>query len=232
MKIISIGDIHGKDIWRRLVNPNELNIFVGDYVDSFDIHYKQIIENLKDIINFKIQHPDNVILLWGNHDIMYALDNPDKFSRNYRCSGYVYKAHHELYELFNHNKNLFQLAYQHDNYLWTHAGVSQDWYDYYILPYKSNKIADDLNKAFKEEHNSIFTVSPYRGGPDQYSGPLWFDIREIENNKIMPNFKQIVGHTRQIYGTFYHYDQDKNTSLTCIDVLEDRGEEAYIINTK
>ena len=70
MKTISIGDIHGRDIWKN-VNPSKYDkiIFVGDYVDSFTISNTTILNNLLDIIEFKKSFKNKVILLLGNHDI-------------------------------------------------------------------------------------------------------------------------------------------------------------------
>jgi len=39
MKTIFIGDIHGQDTWKKIVeseNPDRV-VFIGDYFDSFDI---------------------------------------------------------------------------------------------------------------------------------------------------------------------------------------------------
>ena len=36
MKIISIGDLHGKDVWKQIDPANyDKIIFVGDYTDDF-----------------------------------------------------------------------------------------------------------------------------------------------------------------------------------------------------
>lgn len=55
MKIRVIGDLHGRDWWKRKVETgdSDLNIFLGDYVDSYTVSDKQIINNLLDIIEFK-----------------------------------------------------------------------------------------------------------------------------------------------------------------------------------
>ena len=38
MKLVAIGDIHGRDIWKQIVETEQPNtvVFVGDYFDSFD----------------------------------------------------------------------------------------------------------------------------------------------------------------------------------------------------
>ena len=39
-KVIVLGDTHGRDIWKKIVEANpdaDLFIFIGDYFDSFNI---------------------------------------------------------------------------------------------------------------------------------------------------------------------------------------------------
>lgn len=71
MKIVVIGDVHGKLIWKDILdkeNPDQV-IFLGDYVSTHGLEStEQQITNLEDILNYKRNHPDNVILLRGNHE--------------------------------------------------------------------------------------------------------------------------------------------------------------------
>ena len=70
MKIKVIGDIHGKDTWKKYNNFNDCDIivFLGDYVDSFYESNETIYNNLEEIIQFKKDNKNKVILLLGNHD--------------------------------------------------------------------------------------------------------------------------------------------------------------------
>jgi len=68
MKIISVGDLHGNNIWKT-IDPELYDkiIFVGDYTDSFHLTDSAILDNLLDLIEFKKSYPDKVFLLLGNH---------------------------------------------------------------------------------------------------------------------------------------------------------------------
>jgi predicted phosphodiesterase len=49
MKIASIGDIHGRNYWKifkSVKDQYDKIIFIGDYVDSFNIDDNLIIKNL------------------------------------------------------------------------------------------------------------------------------------------------------------------------------------------
>ena len=67
-----IGDIHGRTLWKDIVekeNPDKV-IFLGDYVSTHEsVPADQQLSNLEDILNYKEENPDKVILLRGNHKI-------------------------------------------------------------------------------------------------------------------------------------------------------------------
>ena len=70
MKIIILGDIHGRKCWKDILDNEQydLVVFLGDYVSTHqDISEEAQIENLKDILEFKEANPNKVILLRGNH---------------------------------------------------------------------------------------------------------------------------------------------------------------------
>ena len=70
-KVLVIGDIHGKSIYRDIIekeSPDQV-IFLGDFASSHhNISPEKQIEEFDWVINYKQQHP-NTIILRGNHDI-------------------------------------------------------------------------------------------------------------------------------------------------------------------
>jgi predicted MPP superfamily phosphohydrolase len=223
MKIMTIGDVHGRDTWKFLTHGSSYEfqqwsimiaegadpcdelfkgdypymdvdkiVFIGDYVDSFTISNVEIKKNLEDIILFKKALPDKVVLLWGNHDVQY-------FIPNQICSGYRPEARWDLQILFDHNKDLFQMAYQIDEYLWTHAGllkpVLADMLKMYPELKEFKTEMDILNHAFEREIPQIFQVDGASGGWSMYGGPLWVRPKQLEQYGLKLN--QIVGHTPQ-----------------------------------
>lgn len=76
MKIRIIPDVHGHDWWRNLVEDiDELDycIFLGDYVDDWEISTEDVVKNLEEIIKFKKKYMDKVVLLYGNHENIFVL---------------------------------------------------------------------------------------------------------------------------------------------------------------
>jgi hypothetical protein len=183
-------------------------VFVGDYVDSFDVSNVVILDNLKKILFFKKALPDKVVLLLGNHDIQY-------FVPNEICSGYRAEMKPDLYQLFTDNKDLFKAAHlEEDNtgvkYLWTHAGITSGWLkdtkkDIHNPKYRHYEIVKDIdpddletfiNTMFELRVGNIFNVDPHSGGFDLWAGPFW--VRPaILNDYPLDGVNQIVGHTPQ-----------------------------------
>lgn len=246
---IVIGDLHGKQIWKKFADipmllkaepesagfgafepEYDFYIFLGDYTDAYYLSNTTIHKNLEDLIAFKKLYPKNVILIWGNHDVHYALDNPLAGRAKYYCTGNRPEAHFILYEIFNRNYDLFQLAFEHDNYLFTHAGVHKGWWKYRFLPqferlmkdlekfnvkYEPQNIADYLNIAFRHRLECIFDVDLNRGGNKNVGGPLWLDKKLA--NKPIPGYNQVVGHNRV---EKIHTFKNKDGTITFIDTLD------------
>ena len=79
MKIAIIGDLHGKNCWKKLLKDKidslDKIIFMGDYSDDSWITFtdKEIVDNLKEVIDFKKKYNKKVELLIGNHDFQYIV---------------------------------------------------------------------------------------------------------------------------------------------------------------
>lgn len=254
--IITIGDLHGRSHWKNFedidflmpaephaagfgafVPEYDYYVFLADYVDSFTKTNMDIIDNLLELIRFKNLYPNNVILLWGNHDVEYWRNTPWT-KGNIGISGFRPEIHYQLYEIFNRNVELFQLAFQYKNYLCTHAGVHFGWYhfvfkkaiknDPYIEITDNMTIAEELNEAFLHRLPCLFDVDFYRGGSKRVGDPLWCD-KQLTSKKPLKNMHQIVGHTP--------VDKIKTIvanggSITYCDVLEDRRKYDKMFNTK
>ena len=214
MHIVAIGDVHGRDTWKDTKDSEaDQIVFIGDYVDPHrPIPDFEVIRNFEEIIDYKKDHPERVTLLLGNHDAQY-LHYP-----LYRCSGHRADLQETLGGLFRDNQELFQIAWQHERYLFTHAGVSQGWYDRHLTTldkFNGSSLAAKLNEIYDSEYRDIlFEVGSERGGWHSYGGPIWADQAETQFN-FVDGFHQIVGHSRV---RDFEYYGDENASITYIDV--------------
>lgn len=205
-----IGDIHGLTDWQQLVKNNILTydkiIFLGDYVDSFNISATQQLSNLIEILNFKRAYPEKVILLLGNHDYAYI----HNFSQ---ISGFQTMFSIDYKELFSYNINLFQLAWGfYDNFgkytLITHAGLTYKYWNEHIKDLFNegeflHKITSGKTVFDFELHETLnFLIDKkdiiWKVGPARYGTSLpsiiWADYSELIYDPY-PDINQIFGHT-------------------------------------
>ncbi len=168
-------------------------VFVGDYVDSYDLDDRTIRINLEEVIKFKKDNPQEVTLLIGNHDIHYM------FFPHFQSTGFRPQMLSVLRSLFNDNIGLFQAAFTKGNYLFTHAGVSKSWLEDNVDTFEDiNDLASKLNSMLSHEKGRqlLALASVYRGGFAEFGGPFWCDFfKELLVNPAS-NINQIVGHTR------------------------------------
>ena len=161
MPTIVLGDIHGSTYWKTAVAENSdcRYVFLGDYLDPYKkINRKDLLENLRQIIDFKRQNTENVVLLLGNHDLHYITP---LFSR---CTRYDSLIAEEAYCLFADNSTLFQNAYQQDNTIFTHAGISRKWFFEDFKGIDNQDIAAQLNHPRPEQIEALYRCGEARGG--------------------------------------------------------------------
>lgn len=230
-KIIIIGDIHGRDIWKQIINiENDWDkvIFIGDYLDSYDIPGMKQLENLMDIIEFKKQNLDKVVLLLGNHDHQYQ-----KFSQNEIYSGYQAGIASQFQFKLDEYKHLFKIAHQEGQYLFSHAGISEEWCNDSFENWNIEDIVKRVNELYHYQPFH-FNIQPGEShcGQETYQGPLWIRPKSLmaanKKSELKKRFIQIVGHT-----SYKTIDMGKATGgrYYFIDTLEnDRGEYLIIEN--
>jgi len=218
MKTIAIGDIHGRPYWKQIIEQEQdadRFIFVGDYFDSFTIPGVKQMDNFLDIIEFKEHSGKEVILLLGNHDYHYYPGIQDD------CSGYQVTMAPTFRIMLDENKEHLQIAYQFDNFVFSHAGLSSEWLDDVVGDWGVTNMVDKVNELFKHQPGLIAYRSfkminetewiGARGyGDETFQGPIWIrpkalmaankDVKrkKITNKETLKNFViQIVGHTPQ-----------------------------------
>lgn len=221
MKVIAIGDIHGRDIWKQIVNQEQdadKFVFVGDYFDSFTIKGNDQINNFLDIIEFKKTSNKEVILLLGNHDYHYypGIDETG-------TSGYQTLMAPSIKHVVNDNKNHLQVAYKLDEFVFSHAGLSSEWLDDMVVGWDVNNMVDKINELFTYRPDTIaYRSFKYYGfdntkgvlsagyGDEVYQGPIWIRPKSLlsinkdtqdgkyTKKETLKNFIiQVVGHTPQ-----------------------------------
>lgn len=217
-KILIVPDVHGRSFWHKaeeLVNDVDKIVFLGDYLDPYEhegITFDMALEEFKKILNFKDKYNDKVILLIGNHDCHYI-------STSFMdCSRLNYLKRQDIHELYMKHIDKFNLIWEYNKWLFSHAGVYKGWMD--LCQFTINDLKDFT--TFREEKfSSLECLSFYRGGWNNTGSCVWADIRESLRNTLFPGYHHIVGHT-QLENNPY-----KSDNITCVDVRR-----CFILDTK
>ena len=206
MKTVIIGDVHGHNSWKQVVQQEQdadRIIFVGDYFDSFNVPGLVQIQNFQDIIEFKTTTDKEVVLLVGNHDYHYFPEIGEN-----GCSGYQTRLAPSIQHIIDTNRDHLQLAYQFDDILVTHAGISSEWLDDTITMWDVPNLAMYLNdlfkyqplkvayRSYKQVGTNVYGTSGY--GDEVFQGPLWIRPRALMKanyDTLRTQIRQVVGHT-------------------------------------
>lgn len=207
--MIIIPDIHGRDFWMKPVAENlgkEHILFLGDYLDPYDyegVPPWEVFPRFEEILALKREHPEDVTLLLGNHDLHYV--NGNLLGGRY---DYLHGARNK--KAFTENARLFQLTREETiagrRYLFSHAGIHAGWME----KHKDNLdgvgpdgIGATLNECWwnadlRPRLFAILKDVPYaRYGNCRYGSPIWADIEDWEDDpEELPGIYQIFGHSQ------------------------------------
>lgn len=243
-KIIVLGDIHGRTIWKEILDKEQAYdaegkiaqgvtvVFLGDYVSTHDfISEKEQLSNLDAILTLKEQTPERVVLLRGNHD--YQHEGYEKAD----VSGmFYYVKKHFPVKRFDEDT---QWIYIRGHFLFSHAGVSQGWLD------KHHLTLDQVNSLKPDDPIFGFDTTDRSdwNGVSPWQSPIWIRPHTLQRHAA-GDYIQIVGHTpvkacarmdmelfKKIQNDFYvRYDEIDEKPLTHEIVLCDAlGDRSYLV---
>ena len=234
MKRVVIGDPHGRWEYIKQIydkeQPDEV-IILGDYFDSFNIDIYTQRESYEHIIELRNEHLKKhgrgFHMLIGNHDMHYM---DEKFGR---CSGWNdLSASIASYPLTRDwDKEILQMVYidSINKTIYSHAGVSMNWFSSWIKSGSLGDINTIETKAF------CFT---YKDGGDfygssQYNSPLWIRPEGLYKSMYVDKdgitWSQIFGHTTTGAPLYWEsngadfYDIDCICKHYLIENLDDNG---------
>jgi len=226
MKIVVIGDIHGRNVWEDIIkaeSPDQV-IFMGDYFDSYNIPGVYQIYNFQNILKYAEEHT-NTILLIGNHDFHYFKHIGRQKTEGYQGGTFPLVVG----EILEEHKDKFVMAYEHNNIWFSHAGISPVWLK--NCQWEGEPVVYYVNQIWKYKP---FWFAYNTEAPDFGSGnhpvhsPIWIRPyalmkanRDVFRNEVI----QVVGHTHRkkidmgiSSGGRYYF----------IDTLSDYGNSQYL----
>ena len=204
-EILILPDTHGRTFWKEAVKryPDADTIFLGDYHDPYpdeNISTESSLKNFQELLDYCRNHP-NCHLLLGNHDLHYLCCFGEACRLDYANS---LKIHNLLCD----NLYLFSLmeyrTIGNKIVVFSHAPVLKEWLEQVGETNDIPKLTDNLNRLLRsivknpwETERKLGFISHYRGGYDPFGSPVWADVREIEDDNIIPTADlSIFAHTR------------------------------------
>jgi hypothetical protein len=198
MRIIALGDTHGRDTWKKILSKEKFDkvVFIGDYLDSRDgISGEDQLQNFLEIIKYKIENWNKVVLLFGNHDFHYLPTSREPYSQ---YQPQFRKQFQDVLEAAI-KEGILQMCYSHDNFLFSHAGFTKTWCEGKLgNPNPSeDSFIEGVNTLFVTDPNA-FEFTPGENlswtGDDVTQSPIWVRPHSLIEDMI-DGYLQIVGHT-------------------------------------
>ena len=221
-KIGICPDVHGRQFWKIVrEHKDEFDkiCFLGDYVSPYPaegITNDEAIEVLKEVVEFKKENPDKVVLLLGNHDGSYLNTEICECRTDHRNWNW-------LNEFYLDNIKLFDLCWEtkvgDKRYFFSHSGVRKGWFEKWVkdswFKWKKDELPpdwlfnntlhaayDSYNRAVADNlEMSLGIYSYFRGwGGEENGSMVWADIREYAKGETLVNdYENVVfvcGHTQ------------------------------------
>jgi hypothetical protein len=126
-------------------------------------------------------------MLIGNHDFHYMSDCGGRYG------GYNVWHAPEIGELLKETKEHLQVAYQVDKFLFTHAGVSKEWYEANFP--EGGNIPEQINDLWSYDKRSFNHSGMEMYGNYDGEGPMWIRPQALRRNPLNDTIIQVVGHT-------------------------------------
>jgi hypothetical protein len=202
-RVCAIGDIHGRVNWKEIVAKEVVSdriIFMGDYFDTHNAGVsgnKQLV-NFKEILAFKRANPEQVVMLFGNHDYHYI---PGMASRGETYSGYQGAYAHDFGEAIQDalSDDSVQMCWIYDKFVFSHAGLTKTWCQRVL---GSDEARGEL---LQTAVNDMFKFQPLafgfmmgdnfsQTGNDVCQGPIWVRPQSLIPD-MLDGITCVVGHT-------------------------------------
>lgn len=217
MKIGVIPDVHGNKNYEQKVKSLikagvDHIIFLGDYCDSHSEDNNWLVQKacLDKILDLKKANPGYYTVLLGNHDLLYL----PSLGADIRVSNRQFFAAADIQEYLLENYEYFQMIKVVDNWIFSHAGVSQIWlnnplggetFKYRVQDDLKFWKLDDINKHFKNREIQYFNHNSWNSyGDNESEGCTWIRPPSLIRYGIK-GYNQCVGHTTLEEGEYMDY---------------------------
>jgi len=196
---------------------------MGDYFDPYsNVGHEDLWNNFEKIVNLKLNNPDKVTLLFGNHDHHYTKWCTAVGSRLDPVFNATYGIGGTVQGLIENGTLQLAYAVPKTDIVCIHAGISQAWYNIYLLKRSYEQFltepvvsvepdgVEDLAKKMieygKGQTQSLGFNTDTRDyyGYDPQQGPLWWRCLNdyiygdygLQEKDMLQGITQVMGHTQ------------------------------------
>jgi len=219
MKILAIPDIHQKvarvrHILDKAEKDVDLTVFLGDYFDDFEDNQYEV--NAMATWLKENLYKDKRVFLMGNHDFHYRV-----LPYALYCSGYGGWKHEIINNILSETDwKQLKYFYNVDNYWFSHAGITEQWFSHPVhglTPEVIQHVLQEAEIAVEQRDykrlGAVWAADRYRGGMYRKGGLLWNDKM---NSEFIPNVTQVMGHT-PIHTPVVDKEEDTNARNVFLD---------------
>ncbi len=207
-KVAIIGDTHGTtkflECYKKILknDPDVDKIIVlGDWFDPYDnIDLDTMLERYNEFVKIW-KSDDRIISILGNHDIAGYIISNDSTTRTIKFRNIRQK----ITDVIEPNLPESYLTYKIGDYMFSHAGVSQEWLkdlEEYKRSYDRINYVDAIMNCKKGwEREQLADICPFyifdytRIGDNPHQSCVWIRPQALYDCAI-DGYHQVVGHTR------------------------------------
>ena len=195
MRILAIPDVHLKtwmfaaaDKVIEAEHPDAV-VLLGDLVDDFGCKNspEKYNETIDAAIDFSHRHPETYLCL-GNHEASYLWDRQTNATAYRAYATAKTQCNRLVYEGFD--KDHFTVAYQFDNVVFSHAGISEGFFAAYLKKSGEKNLSD---AEVIRRVNGLSVDELWR-----YGSPIWYrpsGIQEFDQMYGAGRLLHVTGHT-------------------------------------
>jgi len=235
MKIVALGDTHGRDLWKAIVKAEpdaDYYIFVGDYFDRSRKSPAEQVRNFEEILEWKqARTRGEVCLLLGNHDYHYL---PGLGLTGF--GGYPGEEAALISEALGRHLDEMRICRLIGPCLFSHAGIGVPFLDTTFGPGRQSPddgqpdapvqetdgdnaaatarpgwslktLEDQLNTRFRLRPADFDFCGEEPSGDDQTQGPLWIRPKSLILSTLGTLSREVV----QVFG---HTPMDSINALS------------------
>ncbi|MBO7593646.1 MAG: metallophosphoesterase [Salinivirgaceae bacterium] len=181
MKILVIPDIHGKfeDAF-SVINEHKDHVdkvvVLGDYVDGYEqgLDNDSLVNDFWMLCEMARKEPDKFCLCLGNHDMSYISSGRDAIY----CSRHHGDMTNYYREMFRDNLDILNVVYLIDGCLFSHAGVTMDFYKRVVGQFSKLNSKKRLSPDNERKWESL-NVNPFN--PETLNFIMHYDFNSRKN---------------------------------------------------